>query len=120
MVSVGPGVPPAPERLLQVERHLEGQAVLQLPGADLQPHGQTFLAQTQRALGDRQPEDVEYTCRRYAWQIRPGGPDGDYGGDVLTGNKGSQIMCKRKLKRQSILPESKLLFQLLEDVLRIT
>ena len=60
-VLFGSGVPPASERLLQVESHLEGQVVLQLPGTDLHTQGQTFLTQTQRALCDRQPEDVDYT-----------------------------------------------------------
>ena len=63
--SVGPGVPPASERLLQVDGHLQGQVVLQLPANDLQTQGQTLLTHTQGTLGDRQPEDVDYTWRSY-------------------------------------------------------
>lgn len=65
--SVGPvvlvcsGGPPASECLLQVHRYSQGQMVLHLTSNNLHPQGQTFLAQTQRTLGNRQPEDVQYT-----------------------------------------------------------
>lgn len=58
---VGSGGPPASERLLQVHGHRQGQVVLHLTSDDLHAQRQTFLTQAQRTLGNRQPQDVQYT-----------------------------------------------------------
>lgn len=60
----GSRVPPSSEGLLQEHGQLQGQVVLQLPGHHLHPEGQPLLVQPQRALGDRQPQSVEYSCRK--------------------------------------------------------
>lgn len=57
--SVGPGVPPAAERLLQVESHSQGQVVLVLPSHNLHAQGQALLVQAQGTLSDGQPQDVD-------------------------------------------------------------
>lgn len=61
VVLFGSRLPPASKRLLQVQRHSQRQTILQLPGHNLQAQRQTLLVQTQRTLGDGQPQGVDYT-----------------------------------------------------------
>lgn len=63
-LSFGSRVPPTAEGLLQEQSHVQGQVVLQLPGHHLHAQREPLLTQTQRALGDRQPQDVDYTWRK--------------------------------------------------------